>query len=394
MKEFGLTATALGVLSSMYFYPYAAMQIPSGILADYVGPRLSVAVFFLIAAVGTILFGLAHTFGMIMVGRFMMGMGVAVVAIPAMRIMANWFRPDEFSTLVGIMLTLGNVGAIFATAPLAFVVNLMGWRASFYWVGAGLAVIAVLNYVIVRNKPKDMGLPTISEIDGIDYYQTAKDEKDPTFLENCRKLFRMKNYWLMAVYAFMIYGTVMGFQGLWFVPYAQNVYGLPKQTAANMLMMWPVGMAIGSFVMGIVSDRVFKSNRKTSFYGIIIYIICWLPVVLATGHISPGAFYPLIFIMGFFCAAYIPNYSHISEGQHHSFIATANGMLNIWYFVGGAFFQYIMGRVLDAYGKVDGKFPAEAYQMAFAICIIGLVIGAIVMYFTDDNKVIVKKARA
>src|SRR5664280_593941 len=61
MKEFGLTATSLGILSSMYFYPYAAMQIPAGILSDYMGPRLSVTIFFLIAAAGTALFGIAHT---------------------------------------------------------------------------------------------------------------------------------------------------------------------------------------------------------------------------------------------------------------------------------------------------------------------------------------------
>ncbi len=81
MKEFGLSATSLGVLSSMYFYPYAAMQIPSGILSDYLGPRFSVGTFFIVAAIGTALFGLAHTFGIIIAGRFLMGVGVAVVWI-------------------------------------------------------------------------------------------------------------------------------------------------------------------------------------------------------------------------------------------------------------------------------------------------------------------------
>lgn len=386
MKEFGLTATALGVLSSMYFYPYAAMQIPSGVLSDYLGPRFSVGTFFLIAAIGTIMFGLAKSFGIIIFGRFLMGVGVAVVWIPCMRILANWFRPKEFATLTGTMLTLGNVGAIIASAPLALIVGAMGWRAAFYWVGAGLVIVAILNFILLRNKPQDMGLPTVSEIDGVNYYTSADGSHNATFLQNCGKLFRMKNYWLIAVYAFMIYGTVMGFQGLWFVPYAQDIYGLTKQQAANMLMMWPIGMAIGCFTIGLTSDRVLKSRRKASLYGMIIYIIVWLPVVLATGHIPVGTFYPLLFIMGFFCGSYVPNYAHVSEGQPHSFIATANGMVNIWYFVGGAFFQTIMGRVLDAYGKVGGKFPVEAYQRAFWICIIALVIGAIAMYFTEDSK--------
>jgi sugar phosphate permease len=161
-----------------------------------------------------------------------------------------------------------------------------------------------------------------------------------------------------------------------------------------MLMMWPIGMAVGCFTIGLWSDRWLKSRRKASLYGIIVYIIVWLPVVFATGHIPVGAFYPLLFIMGFWCGSYVPNYAHVSEGQPHSFIATANGMVNIWYFVGGAVFQTIMGRILDAYGKVNGKFPVEAYQKAFIVCVVACVIGAIAMYFTEDSKELQKTSKA
>lgn len=390
MKEFGLTATSLGILSSMYFYPYAAMQIPSGVLSDYLGPRFSVGTFFLIAAIGTALFGIAHSFGLIILGRFLMGVGVAVVWIPCMRILANWFRPNEFSSLTGFMLTMGNTGAILASAPLAFLVGLVGWRSSFFWLGAGMVIIAILNFILLRNKPSDIGLPTVSEIDGVDYYNT-KGGPSATFIENVKKLFKMKLYWLIAVYAFVIYGTVMGFQGLWCIPYLQHTYGLTRQEAANMLMFWPIGMALGCFAIGWASDRVLKSRRKASLYGMIIYILTWVPVVLWTDSIPVGAFYPLLFIMGFFCGAYVPNYAHVAEGQPHSFIATANGMINIWYFVGGALYQALMGLILDYFGKVEDKFPVQAYKAAFIFCMLTLVLGAITMYFTEDSKALQKK---
>ncbi|MGZ6220566.1 MAG: MFS transporter, partial [Syntrophales bacterium] len=70
----------------------------------------------------------------------------------------------------------------------------------------------------------------------------------------------------------------------------------------------------------------------------------------------------------------------------------SNGMLNIWYFVGGALYQALMGVVLDYYGKVNGTFPVEAYQATFMFCAASLVVGAIAMYFTTDSKpIIVKK---
>jgi len=388
MKEFGLTATSLGILSSMYFYPYAAMQIPSGILSDYLGPRFSVGTFFIIAAIGTALFGLAQSFGVIVFGRFLMGVGVAVVWIPCMRILANWFRPNEFSTLTGMMLTWGNAGAILASAPLAFLVGLVGWRYSFFWLGAFMIILAILNFIILRNKPADKGYPTVSDIDGVQYYQQAGVKV--SFKENLGKLFKMRNYWLIAVYAFMIYGTVMGFQGLWCIPYLQQIYGMPKQAAANVLMFWPIGMALGCLTAGWVSDRVLKSRRKTSLYGIVIYALTWLPVIVWPDSLPANSFYAILFVMGFFCGAYVPNYAHIAEGQPHSFIATANGMVNIWYFVGGALFQAVMGLVLDGYGKVGDKFPVEAYRMSFVLCLIALVLGAVAMYFTTDTKVVTK----
>lgn len=393
MKEFGLTATSLGILSSMYFYPYAAMQIPSGILSDYLGPRFSVGTFFIIAAIGTALFGLAQSFGTIIFGRFLMGVGVAVVWIPCMRILANWFRPNEFSTLTGTMLTIGNAGAVLASAPLAFLVGLVGWRPSFFWLGGFMLLIAALNFIILRNKPQDKNYPTVSEIDGVDYYSTSAGVK-VSFSENVKKLFGMRNYWLIAIYAFVIYGTVMGFQGLWFIPYVQHIYGLPKQEAANMLMFWPIGMAVGCFSIGWASDRLLKSRRKASLYGMIIYVLTWIPVVAWPDSIPVQVFYPLLFVMGFFCGAYVPNYAHIAEGQPHSFIATANGMLNIWYFVGGALYQAVMGVILDYYGKVNDKFPVEAYQMAFIFCMVTLLAGAVAMYFTIDTQVLQKKVKS
>ncbi len=136
MKEFSLTATSLGILSSMYFYPYAAMQIPAGIMSDRLGPRIAVTIFFMIAAAGTALFGLAHSFGVIIAGRFLMGVGVAVVWIPCMRILANWFRPKEFATLTGVMLTVGNAGAVTSRCSTGFLSRpswlegflLLAWR--------------------------------------------------------------------------------------------------------------------------------------------------------------------------------------------------------------------------------------------------------------------------
>jgi sugar phosphate permease len=362
------------------------MQIPAGILSDYLGARLSTGACFFLAAIGTCLFGLAHTFGWCLFGRALMGVGVAVVWVPCMRILANWFRPAETSSLTGMMLTFGNMGAIIASAPLAYLCGALGWRYAFFWLSAAMVILAVADFILLRNKPQDMGYPTVSEIDGIDYWGAKEEGNATTFKTNLKNLLKSKNYWLLSMFLGLVYGTIMGFQGLWFIPFARDIYSLPKQTAANMLMMWPIGFAIGAFIIGYFSDRILKSRRKASLYFCIVYAIMWIPVTFFPGSINPNWLYGLLFIMGLFCGNYIPNYAHITEGQPHNFYATANGLMNIWCFVGGAVFQAVMGIMLDFYGRgPDGKFPLGAYQATFILCLVSLVVASILMYFTTDR---------
>jgi len=73
MEEFAVTALAVGVLSSAYFYPYGLMQIPVGYLSDIKGPRLVTTVFTLIAFFGTLLFAFSPTFEVAILGRLLIG---------------------------------------------------------------------------------------------------------------------------------------------------------------------------------------------------------------------------------------------------------------------------------------------------------------------------------
>lgn len=387
MTEFAISASALGLLSACYFYPYALMQIPSGILSDYLGPRVSVTLFFAIAAIGTALFGLAPTYGWAIVGRTLMGIGVAVVYLPIVRIAGNWFRPNEFAFLIGLMLTWGNLGALAASAPLAYLVGVTGWRNAFYFLGIAMVIIAVLNWLLLRNKPQDLGLPTVSEIDGIDYH-AAKEESSSDRIPIGKAMvmtLKNRNYWKLSLFGFVVYGTVMGFQGLWSIPYLVDIYGMTKQNASNILMMWAVGMAVGCPVIGYLSDKVICSRRKTALYGLVLYAIAWLPMVLKTEGLPIWSFYPIVFIMGMICGCYLVNYAHLTDNMPNKILATASGLLNIWYFVGGAVYQQVMGKMLDMYGKVNGHFPVAAYRSMFLFCMITLIIGGIAMYFTTET---------
>ncbi len=71
--SFGLTGTLLGILGSAYFYSYAAMQLPTGLMADSWGPRKTVSSFFVLAGLGSILMGVAPNLSIAVLGRILVG---------------------------------------------------------------------------------------------------------------------------------------------------------------------------------------------------------------------------------------------------------------------------------------------------------------------------------
>jgi len=77
MSEFGLDAADMGLLASVYFLFFAAAQFPIGVLLDRCGPRRVQAVLLVIAGGGATLFGTATGYAELLVGRAMIGLGVA-----------------------------------------------------------------------------------------------------------------------------------------------------------------------------------------------------------------------------------------------------------------------------------------------------------------------------
>ncbi len=114
MKDFDTSASTMGLLGSIYFYCYAAMQLPAGLLSDSVGPRRTVTWFLIAASAGSVLFGLASNIETAFVGRILVGFGVSMVFIPTMKILSQWYHPHEFASMAGILKAVGGAGVMAA----------------------------------------------------------------------------------------------------------------------------------------------------------------------------------------------------------------------------------------------------------------------------------------
>lgn len=363
MRDLQAGGTLAGLLASAYFYPYAAMQLPAGLLADSWGPRRTIAAFSLLAFAGSVLLGLAPTAAGAIAGRVLVGLGVSMLFVATMKVLAEWFRPDEFATMAGLLMAMGGVGSLTAASPLAAMSAWVGWRMSFVAVGILTLGLAALVWFFVRDRPADMGLPS----------PFTRAGPAPTAIplgEGVAKVLRHGPFWFLATWFFFELAIFFAFGGLWGGPYLMHVHGLSKAQAGGVLSMLAVGMIVGSPFLSWASNRLLRGRKP-------VIVLCsaatlGITAVLAfrTASVAVGALYPLCFGLGVTASAVVTiGFTTAKELFPVQMAGTATGLVNLFPFAGGVVFQPVLGAVLEAHGRVEGAFTVAGYRSAFLVLV-------------------------
>ena len=190
---------------------YTALQIPSGILADTLGPRFSVGISGLLMALGSVVFGLADSYLVASVGRLMVGVGAAFAFVGLMKFNSLWFSDRHYGKVAGLTILIGNLGAVSAATPLAFALNWVAWREVFVMMGVAAAALSLLILRLLRNRPEDAGLPTVREIEGLPAHAQSGHHWGREFVA----VLHNRQIWPGFFVLFGISGAVFSFAGLW-----------------------------------------------------------------------------------------------------------------------------------------------------------------------------------
>jgi sugar phosphate permease len=384
-KAFHVSGALLGVLASAYFYPYAIMQLPAGLLSDSLGPRKAVTLFTLIASLGAVLFGLSPTVSLAITARILIGLGVAVIFIPTMKIFAEWFLAREFAMMTAILMIIGGLGWLSASTPLALLTLWVGWRKTFIIIGLGTLLLAILSWFIIRDRPQDMGLPSLADMDA-SKSNTVEGESRIGLLEGMKIVLCQRYFWPLAIWFFFNSGNIFGFGGLWGGPFMMEVYGLNKAATANILMMIPVGIIIGSPLLSFISDRVIQGRKAVLIGSAIILILTWIPLTFFAARLNTVILALICFLMGVFSGGIVViAFTTTKELFPTAIAGTSTGTVNLFPFFGGAVFQPLMGAILDKVGKVGGVYPPSAYELAFFASFIATIIAFIAILFMKET---------
>lgn len=383
MQAFNISATALGNLSAFYFYSYVAMQIPTGILADIWGPRRLLTTGAFIAGTGILMFALAPSILWAYLGRFLIGGSVAVAFVGTLKLAAEWFPARFFSTVSGVALFFGIVGAVFAGTPLRLSVVAFGWRYTML-VSAGVTfAIGAGIWLIVRDHPAEKGYAGFTDV-------AVAAGKNPRkqIISGIVEVLRYPNTWLLFVIPGGIVGCVLTFGGLWGVPYLSTHYGLPTSQAAGLNSAMLVAWAVGGPLFGGISDRV---GRRKPLYilGCMLAVTAWA-VILFLPSLPLPLLVIVLLVAGFTSGCMIISFVFAKESVPIHLSGTVNGVTNMGIMLGPTLLQPAVGWMLDRRWSgdlVDGIriYNITAYHAGFILMIVWAMLSFGLLFFTRET---------
>ena len=389
MRDFKIGGASLGMLTAAYFYPYALMQLPAGFISHVWGPRHSLAFFFSLAGLGSLLFSWAGVFTMAVLSRALVGIGVAVVLVPILDLISRWFRRSEFVHMVGILLAMGGLGSYAGATPLVLLDAVLGWRCSFLVIGVASLILAFLVWLLVRDTPQQMGFPAVEVLQG----DVAANQRVGA-LKAFKTVVTDPGFWPPVIWVFFSLGIFISFGGLWGGPYLMHVYGLGKGQTGAILSMLALGMILGSPAIAFVSEKVLHSCKKLLMGAGTVLVLLTAVMTFNPSRMSLISLYVWFFAMSLASMAVAPlAITNARERFPVSVAGIATGTVNCFALLGGAVMQPVFGWILDVQSRGQGVFDATHYGRGFQLYLCSAVVAFIATLFIREANPPVSKDR-
>jgi predicted MFS family arabinose efflux permease len=373
MRDLAIGPEALGALTGAFFFGFAAMQIPCGFFFDRFGPRRAIVGMLILATVGGIIFTLAPSWPILLTGRVLMGAGFGVMLIGTMVVISRWFPPDRFSTLTAMVLSIGLLGNLAATTPLAWAAQTIGWRGVFGAAVAFTALATITVWLVVRDAPS--GHPFLAR----------KPEPLRQMLQGLLEVLRNPRLKPILALNFCNYACTFTVQGLWGGPFLREVHGLSAIEAGNVLLVAVIAYQIGMLAFGPL-DRLLDTRKWIAIGGSLV-IVSILATLALTSH--PPIWVPVgaILGIGFFSASSTMVMTHGRGIIPDRLIGRGIATINTSVMLGVACMQTLSGIIIGAFEPLaDGARTETAYRALFGVLAAVLIVAIAIYSRSQDVK--------
>lgn len=334
-QAFNVHAQQIADLSAAYYFAYACMQIPAGVLFDRYGIQKLLIFAAIIVTSGSLLFAFTIHLPLADLGRILMGIGSAFSFIGCLKLASNWFSTKQLALVIGLTNMLGVIGALCAETPLAYSLALFGWRHTMLITGLFGLVLAIFIRLLIRDEPSEMGYSPLH----------TKPKIVPTLLKGIGIVIKSRQTWLNALYGSLMVAPISAFAELWDITFFMQADHFTRFKSASLSMMIFIGIAVGGPTLGWLSDKI--GRRKPIMWlgnlGALLCLVCiiWLPI-----H-SLALLIILLFGFGFFTSNMLLIFAINTENHPNWAAGAVIGFTNMIVIIGGTIFQPLMGALID-----------------------------------------------
>ncbi|WP_258907981.1 nitrate/nitrite transporter [Actinokineospora sp. UTMC 2448] len=360
-QRFDIGAAALAGFTVLQIGVYAAMQIPTGLLVDRFGPRVTLSCAALLMGSGQLLFAYAESYVPALLARGVLGLGDALAFVSVLRLVAAHYSPRRYPTLTAATAALGSVGNFAATVPLTLLLADAGWTTAFAVVGLLTAAYAGIVVWRVRDAPHGEE-PQRSDAVGV--RQT---------LDQVRQAWRVPGtrlrFWVHMSTCFA--PNVLGL--LWGLPYLVQVQGLTEPQAGVVLSL----MVIVAMVCGPAVGELIGRHPAARMPIVLGYLgmatVIWTVIVAWSGSLPTPVTVTAIAVlaaggpMSGIAFALVRDYNPLRR------VGTASGIANVGGFGATTVASLAVGVLIGGDAAAAG---ADDFRLAFAAVLAMLVAGA------------------
>ncbi len=350
VRDVGLDANQLGMLTSAYFITFAAFQLPLGILLDRYGPRRTEAGLLLFAALGAAVFGLAESPAGLIIGRLLIGFGVSACLMAAFKAFVTWYPAQKLPLINGCQMAAGGLGALAGTVPVEAALHVTDWRGVFLVLsGLTLVVAASIFFVVPEHENRPAPSRFGEQLRGIG------------------RIFTSSLFWRVAPLTVMSQASFLSIQSLWSGPWLRDVAGLDRAAAANQLFLIALAMILGFLFMGWAAERLSRRGIQplsVATAGMILFMLAQTAIVAQW----TAATSVIWIVFGFFGTSGIVPYAALSQQFPADLAGRLNTGLNLLVFVIAFASQWGIGAIINQWPPAaGGGYHPVGYQVAFGI---------------------------
>lgn len=268
-EELKLSSVQLGLLFSAFGWTYAALQIPGGLIADRIGPRILYALCLVTWSLATIAQGLVKGFA----GLFAFRLATGVFEAPSYpinnRIITSWFPSHERASATAMYISGQFIGLAFLTPALAALQHYTGWRGLFLVTGLLGMVWGLIWYLFYRDpldhpRVNNAELEYIEKGGGVLRRKEHNAETKPAWrAEDWKQVFSSRTLWGIYIAQFCVNATLWFFL-TWFPTYLVQYRGLSFIKTGFLASIPFLSACAGLLLSGFLSDYLITKGRSIS----------------------------------------------------------------------------------------------------------------------------------